>query len=183
MASAAMVGDVVVLVAIVLEIIVVTRLTDRQDGRYGVRSTRRRLPWRLIAVTSPLVAVACCGATFAVASSGLDRSVDDPRRPVLAVSLAVGQCFDLPSEVQAEPDTSPLLGVELVPCDEPHDNEVVAAFDQEAERDAPYPGEDELIAQGGDRCVEPFEEFVGTTSRSPPWTSTSSARRPRCGRG
>lgn len=68
--------------------------------------------------------------------------------------LAVGDCFD---------DTAELGGgevsdVPVVPCDEPHDNEVFHTFEVP---DGEFPGEEALVALAEETCVPAFEEWVG----------------------
>ena len=64
--------------------------------------------------------------------------------------VQVGDCFDAPErEVEALP---------VVPCDEPHPNEVIAVFDLP---ESSWPGQEaveQLAAQG---CLERFEGYVG----------------------
>lgn len=71
-------------------------------------------------------------------------------------ALDVGTCFDDPEQTQG------IQEVELVPCDEPHDNEVFATFDLDGEE---YPGgprvEDAALAG----CTEAFPEPVAERFR------------------
>ena len=66
--------------------------------------------------------------------------------------LEVGDCFD-------EPDiTAAVSDVPIVPCDQPHDNEVYAIYDL---ADGDYPGQDAVETSALDGCLERFEPFVG----------------------
>jgi len=65
--------------------------------------------------------------------------------------LEVGQCFD-------DPDSfSEVSNVEIVDCDEPHDNEVYHLFDL---ADGDYPGQSTVETQAAEGCLEAFEPFV-----------------------
>lgn len=79
-----------------------------------------------------------------------------------AFQLRVGDCFD---------DTYGSFGDEVsevdslpgVPCSDPHDNEVYAAFDVNL---ASFPDEEELSVLAFDSCLERFESFVGNEYES-----------------
>lgn len=70
-------------------------------------------------------------------------------------SLGVGDCFDDPG-VEAEEVTD----VTIVECDEPHDNEVYAAFDAPG---SDYPGSEELLGLANEGCLARFTTFVGVS--------------------
>jgi hypothetical protein len=70
--------------------------------------------------------------------------------------LTVGDCFDDPPE-----DELGVGEIVLLPCDQPHDNEVYALVELPAEAGAPYPDEDDLAVESEDACVEPFADYVG----------------------
>jgi len=67
-------------------------------------------------------------------------------------TLDEGDCFDDPGEVED------IVEVPVVPCDEPHDNEVFAAFD--LGRDD-YPGPAVLQEEAFEGCVDRFDDHVG----------------------
>ncbi len=67
-------------------------------------------------------------------------------------ALAIGDCFD--DEGSAEEVTS----VPIVPCDQPHDNEVFHEFEV---TDTTFPGDDEISAQAEEECVAAFDAFAG----------------------
>ncbi len=71
-------------------------------------------------------------------------------------ALDVGVCFDDPEETQG------IEEVELVPCDEPHDNEVYATFDLDEEA---YPGGARVEGAALDGCTEAFPEPVAERYR------------------
>lgn len=73
-------------------------------------------------------------------------------------TLELGQCFDdevIEGEVREVP---------IVPCDQPHDNEVYAIFDLEGS--GAYPGDDVVQQQAGEGCLAEFEPFVGLDYQS-----------------
>lgn len=73
---------------------------------------------------------------------------------VSVFSLQVGDCFNDDAgagEVVTE--------VPVVPCSEPHDNEVFFEFSM---TEAAFPGNQAAIESSGFRCLDAFEDFVGT---------------------
>jgi hypothetical protein len=65
--------------------------------------------------------------------------------------VAVGDCFDdTGDEVVSE--------LELIDCDEPHDNEVFANLQVE---ESVFPGDEVFGAFAIDACLAPFEAYVG----------------------
>jgi hypothetical protein len=73
--------------------------------------------------------------------------------------LAVGDCFDDPAAFEA-PDEESFVSEDLVllPCDEPHGFEVYHVSDVAA---ADYPGEDAVLDEVDQVCIDAFEPFVG----------------------
>lgn len=68
-------------------------------------------------------------------------------------TLAVGDCFD-------ETDSEEIYEVPVVPCDQPHDNEV---FFEYTLQDGSFPG-DQVISDGSlEQCDPAFASFVGLT--------------------
>ena len=81
-------------------------------------------------------------------TAGPSRGTDD----ITAEDLEVGDCLN-------DAELSGIVTeVPVVPCSEPHDSEAYAEFDL---ADGPYPGRDEINAQGEAGCVEAFTAFVG----------------------
>ena len=70
-----------------------------------------------------------------------------------AVDLREGQCFD--GSVEGS-----VTSVKDVPCDQPHDHEVYAVFQYQAQGND-YPGQEAVGAYGEEECIRRFEEFVG----------------------
>ena len=66
-------------------------------------------------------------------------------------TIAVGDCFD--DEGEGE-----ISSVPIVPCDQPHDNELYYEFTL---ADGDYPGDDEVGTQANDGCLGAFPDFVG----------------------
>lgn len=66
--------------------------------------------------------------------------------------LEVGQCFNDPDSFDE------VANVDIVDCEEPHDNEVYHLFDL---ADGSYPGLDAVESDAVDGCLAAFEPFVG----------------------
>ena len=69
--------------------------------------------------------------------------------------LKVGQCFDDPDNMSGMENIS---DVEMVDCDQPHDNEVYALFDMP---DGNFPGVSVVEDAALDGCYDAFESYVG----------------------
>lgn len=68
-------------------------------------------------------------------------------------ALQVGDCFN------DEAGTGEVVfNVPVVPCDEPHDNEIYFEFSM---TDAVFPGNDAAVESSALRCLDEFEPFVG----------------------
>lgn len=65
----------------------------------------------------------------------------------IVVELDPGDCFDLPDEIDDE-----IRVVDTVDCDDPHEAEVVAASELNAERDLDYPGDEIAVSTAQQRC-------------------------------
>jgi hypothetical protein len=75
--------------------------------------------------------------------------------PQAAQDLAVGECFDVPSE------TTDITEIQRRPCNAAHDAEVFAVLNHPAPADEPYPvisGVGDLVE---DECVPLFAEYTG----------------------
>ncbi|HHC09437.1 MAG TPA: hypothetical protein ENK55_12090 [Actinobacteria bacterium] len=75
-------------------------------------------------------------------------------------ALEPGMCFDDPADLPAE-----IAEVELVACDEPHDNEVIAVVTMP---DGPYPGAARAEAFAEEACLDAFEPYVGVAYEASP---------------
>lgn len=70
--------------------------------------------------------------------------------------LAVGDCFQ-----HAEDDAEEVADVEVVDCEQPHDNEVFHTFDLEGDE---FPEEQVMWAAIEDECLgSPFESYFGVS--------------------
>ncbi|MDZ7678380.1 MAG: septum formation family protein [Acidimicrobiales bacterium] len=89
--------------------------------------------------------------------------LDDGRVPLGA--LQVGDCVDLPDlDGLAELDGPD--GVEVVDatprrCDEPHDAEAFARMSLNENPDAPFPGDEHVLAAADRKCLEAFGGYMG----------------------
>jgi Domain of unknown function (DUF4328)/Septum formation len=163
-AATAVVGDVVVIVACVLEIAVVTRLTDRQRTRIVPAARDRERTWTLVVCGALVLALAAFVGGLAAVARPTTGSASDGHRRAFAMSLVVGECFDVPPDVgEVGTDDVELLDVEVMPCEEPHEHEVVSVFDHEAASGVPYPGIDGLTSDATDQCIADFETWVGSS--------------------
>lgn len=69
-------------------------------------------------------------------------------------ALEVGQCFQDPGG-----DAEVVTDIEVVGCEEPHDNEVFHVFELEGDD---FPGQDAAAAAAEDACYgATFEDYVG----------------------
>jgi hypothetical protein len=117
-------------------------------------------------------------ALFAAAFAGLaaagDEDVADEhqpessedstgsRRTVMAMDLELGDCIDEPRDEPMGPDDIPtVLAVNVRPCHESHDAEVVGVVRHPAGDEAAFPGENAIFRHAKGACAEAFEEWVG----------------------
>lgn len=121
------------------------------------RRPRRRAPILLLGVGTVAVLLAGCANLDPLLPS--DEPVRDdqghivePNQQTDAFALGVGDCLN-GGEAQGEITTVP-----TVPCSEPHDSEVYAAF---ALNGTSYPGEETVTGEAEVLCLPAFEEFVG----------------------
>lgn len=70
-------------------------------------------------------------------------------------SIRVGDCLNSSSVVS---DSGQIDHVPIVPCDQPHEDEVYYSYDLP---DGDYPGEDAIIADADTECIAQFGDFVG----------------------
>lgn len=90
------------------------------------------------------VAVAACGG-------------DGGGSEVSVFRIRPGDCFnDPPPERQLEQ-------VDVVPCEQPHDNEVFATVEHPAPESEVFPGREAVVAYAEQACPGPFAEYVGAT--------------------
>ena len=72
-----------------------------------------------------------------------------------AFSMQVGDCFNDDPNLDM---TAEVFGVDGIPCNEPHDNEVYAIFNTTLTE---FPGDDQIGILAEDECIARFEAFVG----------------------
>ena len=71
--------------------------------------------------------------------------------------LRIGDCYE-PVE---DADDQTLLAAIIVPCEQPHPNEVFGLGDLPGGPDAPFPGVDPVDDDAIELCVSAFESYVG----------------------
>ncbi|MGI9622687.1 MAG: DUF4328 domain-containing protein [Acidimicrobiales bacterium] len=142
----------------------------------------------LVAVGLPAIAVLTFVVAFALwddpssSSQGSDQppqsTAAQSEEPLLASApladsgvgtlleeLKAGDCFDLPPDFnELATGTQPVLAVEVLPCAEAHELEVVATISLEFGAGAGFPGDEQVILMGLSMCAQPFESHVGV-----PW--------------
>ena len=108
-------------------------------------------------------------APASTVAAAVDEDVSPPaspegRRTPIAL-LEVGDCLlDLrPTDVR---DSGPtVMGAQVVACDVPHGSELIDLVIHDAPQGAEFPGPDALFLYG-ERCLDRFEEIVGTPFHS-----------------
>jgi len=75
-----------------------------------------------------------------------------------AFSLRMGDCYNDTQEVQEATDSIEVESVPVVPCSEPHDNEIFQLIDLSIPN---YPGDNEMNELAREECLPYFEGFVG----------------------
>lgn len=110
----------------------------------------------------PLGGLACGDDGERPGAAETDRTTTTPtveERDQDVFTFEVGDCFNDPEGVDLEQEEgADLTSVGAVPCNEPHDNEVIHLFDVEDEDE--FPGTDALMEQA-ETCTGPFEQYVG----------------------
>jgi hypothetical protein len=81
------------------------------------------------------------------------------------VDLRIGDCFQNWTEVAAG-GTTRLSSLEVVPCDEPHDNEVFHIDAYGTSTSLEWPGEDRATSYASAVCLGAFESYVGSAHAS-----------------
>jgi len=108
--------------------------------------------WTILVVTALALIAGSCSSDAPRDDSG--AIVEEGELDVF--SVAVGDCFDDPPEI--EDGGQEITELAAVPCDQPHDNEVYHAYDLP---DGEFGGPELVEAQAADGCVDEFEGFVG----------------------
>lgn len=91
------------------------------------------------------------------------------RSGISAFKLRVGDCLNDPTLTELEFDeTSEVVGLEAVPCSEPHDLEVYHRFELP---NGDYPGEERVVEEADRACSRELEPFTGRIGRRSDLTS------------
>jgi hypothetical protein len=149
-----------------LTLVVVRRLTGRQERcaslRLGVTLRPGGYPTAAVVAASASLGLVAFGAAVAVLDHG-GGAAASTGHAVLTTDLHVGDCFDLPETLASagEGETVPIVGVDLVDCDKPHDSEIFAFVDHPAAAGTDYPGTDEWLDFADRACVDAFDAAVG----------------------
>jgi hypothetical protein len=115
---------------------------------------------RRTAGTTLLLALAATLASGCGGDDGAERGDDGRVLEAGAVSvfeLLQGDCLSPPEEVQAG-----LENVDVVPCADPHTQEVfeIIQYEPEEEGDDDFPGDSELDNFAQAACLDPFTDYV-----------------------
>lgn len=84
---------------------------------------------------------------------GDDGQVTETTEGVSVLDLQQGDCTSQLGE-------SEMTEIDLIPCEEPHSNEIYHAYDLP---EGDFPGADEVDAQAVEACKTEFETFIGLT--------------------
>ena len=88
-------------------------------------------------------------------ASGLPQADGEaPEGQVTLFDLELGDCLN----DAGIPLRSDMTDVPRVSCDEPHDSELFAILGVEG---SVFPGEQDLVSEGQDRCQRAFGDFIG----------------------
>jgi hypothetical protein len=167
------VADGMLIIASALAIVVITRITEGQELRTTGTAPRRSSTWEHAVWVGPTASMAVFVALFAgFAAIDDDSSADghpsessnpsdEGRRSVLVMDLALGDCIDEPRGEPAGPDEATVLAVNVRPCHQRHDGEVVGVVRHPAGDEAAFPGEDAIFEHAKAACGDAFEEWVG----------------------
>jgi hypothetical protein len=124
--------------------------------------TRRAVVALAVCVVGAILAVV---ALFALADADDDAEAGPSGTtlpegdPVAADRIEVGDCFN-------DQDAIDLATLPVVPCGEPHDNEVYHLFLLPEPADGAYPGNERVASLTRDGCLAAFEPYVGTAYES-----------------
>ncbi|AZM64734.1 MULTISPECIES: septum formation family protein [unclassified Streptomyces] len=117
----------------------------------------RSLPsLRDISVVVALLAVGAVGCSEM--SESAKEGAKKAARQRLVHSLDLGDCFNANSRTEKE-----TYSVEVVPCDEAHQGQVVGEFEIDDKEEGKYPGPDGLSALVDDRCAAEAQKYAPDT--------------------
>jgi hypothetical protein len=124
---------------------------------------RRPRPWRTVAVVIVGLFVLALAAIMYLAVLGQaerdEEGVISETGDLTVLKLQVGDCFDEPGAPSPN-ETAEISSVDATPCSEPHDFEVFHTFELTT---VELPSEADLTSEAGDRCLEAFEPYVGSS--------------------
>ncbi len=103
---------------------------------------------RAIVIAGALILAACGGAERDSSGAIVEAGTED------VFALEVGDCFDDPDEF------GEIASVDVVPCSEPHDNEIFHTFDLP---DGALPDTDAIDEAAFAGCLPAFEQYVGAS--------------------
>jgi hypothetical protein len=169
------VADGLLIIASALAIVIITRATEGQELRATGDAPERSSTWEHAVWAGPTLAMALCAALFTGFATIDDDSArdgrpsessrvsdDDGRRSVLAMDLELGDCIDQPRDIPTDPnEVADVFAVNVRPCQESHDAEVVGVVVHPADDEADFPGDDAVFDHAEEPCIEAFEEWVG----------------------
>ncbi|MDP3984082.1 MAG: septum formation family protein [Acidimicrobiia bacterium] len=101
---------------------------------------------RKLILAAVAVMMTACGGSGDTSGGNGDTSV---------FALEVGDCFDDPAA------TDEISTIEVIDCEEPHDNEVSDLPQYPAGEDEPYPGDSVIDDWASETCLASFEAYVG----------------------
>lgn len=132
----------------------------RSRPGHGLAAEHRSLTIRFLASAATLlgvVALAACGPLVPPDQPIRDDDgvIIEPNPSTDPFALVVGDCLD-DGDVAAEAGTE-VQTLPTVPCDEPHDSEVIASITL---RGTAYPGESAITAEADRACIEALERLV-----------------------
>jgi hypothetical protein len=171
------IADGMLIIACALAIVVITRVTEGQELRATGNAPKGSNAWEHAVWVAPVLSMALFGAMFAGLATADDDSAagerppdssrtsgDEGRRSVLAMDLALGDCIDEPRDEPTGPDeVAAVFAVNVRPCRERHDAEVVGVVRHPAGDEADFPGESAIFRHAKVACIDAFEEFVGVS--------------------
>lgn len=108
--------------------------------------SRKTLILTLPMIVAVAAALSGCGAVSEIAATVQGKTS--------VMSLTVGDCTNDEGSGNGE-----VTDVPNVPCDEPHDNEVFALIDLEADT---FPGSEAVAEEADSSCIGYFETWVGS---------------------
>jgi hypothetical protein len=122
-----------------------------------------RRPWRVAGVVIGVLFVLVFAAVALLAVLGQaerdEEGAISDAGDLGVLALRVGDCFDEPS-APSTGEVVEVFTVDAKPCSEPHDSEVFHTYELTADE---LPSDDAVTSEAGERCMETFESYVGST--------------------